>query len=66
MSKESRELRRKERKEKVKIPFKDRPIAKILAKVAPTALDIFADIVPGASAIKSLGAMIFKDKTIPE
>ena len=64
MSKETRIARREARKEKIKIPFKDRPIADILKKAAPTILDIVGDIVPGASAIKTIANMVFKDKTI--
>jgi len=65
MSKEDRIIKRKERKEKAKIPFKDRPIANILKQVAPTILDVVADIVPGASAIKTIANMVMSDKTIP-
>lgn len=65
MSKEDRVAKREARKEQAKIPFKDRPIAKLLKNVAPAILNIVADVVPGASVIKTIASMVFKDNTIP-
>lgn len=66
MSKEDRELKRQERKDKAKVPFKDRPIAQLLKTVAPAILNVVADVIPGGSAIKMISDMVLKDKTIPK